>query len=334
MDEQTTRAIVESATRAPSIHNTQPWRFVSRADTVEVWTDPTRGLKVLDPTGRGRLISCGAALVQARLAAAAAGYAATVTLLPDPAEPNHLADLALHPTEAGAEERADIVDSDLAAVIPERHTTRKRFSDEPIAAETIAQLREAAVSEGAWLRIIDTPEDATAVAVLLARADEVQAADPDYVAELRQWTHRGGTGDGVPASAIPETAPAERGSNYRLRDFVADREPDATSPHDPPPVERPLIAVLGTTDDDVRSWIAAGQALGRLLLTAAAHGVTASPLTQALEVPATRIGLAAELGLIGHPQMLLRLGYGASGAPTPRRPIDDVLERSDTPSQP
>jgi nitroreductase len=337
MEEQTTRAIVESATRAPSIHNTQPWRFVTHADTIEVWTDPARGLKVLDPTGRGRHISCGAALLHARLAAAAAGYTASVTLLPDPGQPTHLADLQLQlaqPDEsdraAGADgaDRAASADSDLAAAIPARHTSREPFSDEPIAADTVRELRQAVAAEGAWLRIVDSPEDATAVAVLLANADAVQAADPAYVEELRTWTQRGDTGDGIPSSAVPHTAPAERGSNYRLRDFVADREPEASSSHEPPPVERPLIAVLGTTEDDVPAWIAAGQALGRLLLTATAHGVTASPLTQALEVPATRAGLASELGVIGHPQMLLRLGYGESGAPTPRRPVDDVLGTS------
>jgi hypothetical protein len=327
MDEQTTRDIVEQATRAPSIHNTQPWRFVthpgSDTDTIEVWTDASRGLKVLDPTGRGRHISCGAALLHARLAAAAAGFAAAVTILPDPADPTHLADLALQvadPPEA---------DRDLAAAIPARHTSREPFSDEPISADIIRELRQAAEVEGAWLRIVDTPADATAVAVLIAHADEVQAADPAYVAELREWTHRGGTGDGVPPAAVPETSPAERGSNYRLRDFVADRESDSTPTEEPPPVERPLIAVLGTTDDDVRSWIASGQALARLLLTATVHGVTASPLTQALEVPATRAQLAVELGVIGHPQMLLRLGYGEGGASTPRRPVEDVLTEPD-----
>jgi nitroreductase len=328
VEEQVARDIVEQATRAPSIHNTQPWRFVSRTDTgpdtgtIELWTDPSRGLAVIDPTGRGRHVSCGAALLHARLAAEAAGYVATVTILPDAAEPTHLADLELHAAPPGAAQRDE---RDLVAAIATRHTSREPFSDKPVPEETVRELRQAAEAEGAWLRIIDTPEDATAVAVLLAHADEVQASDPAYIDELRKWTQRGDSGDGIPSSAVPLTAPTERGSNYRLRDFVADREPDADYPHEPPPVERPLIAVLGTTDDDVRAWIAAGQALGRLLLTATAHGVTASPLTQALEIPSTRARLAGELGVIGHPQMLLRLGYGSSGAPTPRRPIEDVL---------
>jgi hypothetical protein len=278
---------------------------------------------VLDPSGRGRHISCGAALLHARLAAGAAGYAASVTILPDPAEPTHLADLELHAATPAESDR------DLAAAIAARHTSREPFTDQPIAEETVNELRRAAATEGAWLRVIESAEDATAVAVLLAQADEVEAADPAYVEELRKWTQRGDTGDGVPASAVPHTAPGERGSNYRIRDFVADREPDEASSHEPPPVERPLVVVLGTTDDDIASWIASGQALGRLLLTATAHDVTASPLTQALEIPATRARLAAELGVLGHPQMLLRLGYGAGGAPTPRRPVGDVLSEQE-----
>jgi nitroreductase len=35
------RAVVR-ATRAPSVHNTQPWRFVLTPDALEVWADWTR----------------------------------------------------------------------------------------------------------------------------------------------------------------------------------------------------------------------------------------------------------------------------------------------------
>jgi hypothetical protein len=91
-----------------------------------------------------------------------------------------------------------------------------------------------------------------------------------------------------------------------------------------------LVAVLGTPGDDVPSWIASGQALGRLLLTAASIGVAASPLTQPLEVPYIRQRLTVELGLLGHPQMMLRLGYvSADGeervVATPRRPVTDII---------
>ena len=333
MDQQVLHDIVEQAARAPSIHNTQPWRFVAHDDRVQLWTDPSRGLDVLDPTGRARHLSCGAALLNARVAAAAAGHTAEVTVQPDPTQPEHLAELRLAESADGSEE-----DRRLADVISTRRTTRAPFSSEALPDEVIAALHRAAESEDCWLRVIDTSDDATAVAVLLARADELEAADPGYRDELRRWTGRGDDArDGVPASSGSETAPSGRGSNFRLRDFVADRD-DAIAPtpsDEPPPVERPLVAVLGTRDDDVRSWLAAGQGLGRLLLTATSLGVTASPMTQPLEIPDTRARLAAELGVIGHPQMILRLGYGSVGgegggaAATPRRPVEDILTQPD-----
>jgi nitroreductase len=324
MEPQVVRDIVEQAARAPSIHNTQPWRFVAHGDVLELWTDPTRGLAVLDPSGRARHLSCGAALLHARVAAAGAGLAATVTLLPDPDNSDHLADLHLVEAEPPPEDR------ELVGAIAARRTTRAPFSEEQLPRDVVSALRHAAELEGCWLRIVDDRADAAGVAVLLARADDMQAADPAYREELRRWTGKtGGDTEGVPDSAVPSRPPSSRGSNYRLRDFVADRDdqPVTDGSDEPPPVERPLIAVLGTSDDDVEAWLAAGQGVGRLLLAAAAHGVTASPMTQPLEVPDTRQRLVKQLGVVGHPQMILRLGYAAE-APTPatpRRPVADIL---------
>ena len=323
-DKQVLHEIVEQAARAPSIHNTQPWRCVAHDDRLELWTDPTRGLAVLDPSGRARHLSCGAALVHARVAAAGAGLATTVTLLPDPDEPDHLADLDLVQAEPPPEDR------ELVGAIAARRTSRAPFSEEQLPRDVVSALRHAAELEGCWLRIVEDRADAAGVAVLLARADDLQSADPAYRDELRRWTGKTGEDtEGVPDSAVPSRPPSSRGSNYRLRDFVADRGDEATTDgsDDPPPVERPLVAVLGTRDDDVEAWLAAGQGVGRLLLAATAHGVTASPLTQPLEIPDTRARLVSQLGLVGHAQMILRLGYAAE-APTPatpRRSVADVL---------
>jgi hypothetical protein len=94
--------------------------------------------------------------------------------------------------------------------------------------------------------------------------------------------------------------------------------------------ESALLAVLAT-EYDVASWSTAGQAMQRILLTTTAAGLKASFLNQPIEVPSLRRQLAPTLGLPGHPQLLLRFGYGAGGGPTPRRPISDVL-RADRPA--
>jgi hypothetical protein len=90
--------------------------------------------------------------------------------------------------------------------------------------------------------------------------------------------------------------------------------------------EHPSAVVLGTAGDSRADWLAAGQAVARLLLHGAARGVAAQPLTQVLEVPALRARLRHAVGAIGEPQMLLRLGYGTAGPSTRRLPVDEVLE--------
>ena len=61
------RKAVARASRAPSIHNTQPWHFVVRPDVLELRGESDRQLRALDPTGRQMVISCGCALFNARV---------------------------------------------------------------------------------------------------------------------------------------------------------------------------------------------------------------------------------------------------------------------------
>src|SRR5919206_263873 len=75
--------VITAATRAPSIHNTQPWRFTATPDRLEVFLDRARALPVLDPTGRQQVISCGTAIAFATVALRAEGHEAAVELLPD-----------------------------------------------------------------------------------------------------------------------------------------------------------------------------------------------------------------------------------------------------------
>src|SRR6266498_4453161 len=64
---------VAAATRAPSMHNSQPWRFRVRSDQIEVLIDPERQLTVADAGGWASRIACGCALFNLRLALAAQG---------------------------------------------------------------------------------------------------------------------------------------------------------------------------------------------------------------------------------------------------------------------
>jgi hypothetical protein len=331
VDEQGWSQVVAAATRAPSIHNTQPWRFVAAPDRLDVYLDTERALPVLDPTGRQQIISCGSAIEFAVVALAAAGHAAEVDLLPDDADPDRLATVRVTaPREASDEDRG------LAAAIDRRHTVRAAFQPRAVPDGLVDRLQLEAASFGAWFKPIARSEEEVATVFLIARAEEMEQSDPAYLAELDSWMRTDpGAVDGVPVEAVPSDDPQTRPSNWLIRDFVVGQRGEqqlfraADDPDAPPPdVERPTVVLMGTDDDDPYAWLLAGRALGRVLLRATAEGVAASPLTQALDWPATRSRMQSRLSLVGHPQMLLRMGYppDTSGqAVSGRRPVADVL---------
>jgi nitroreductase len=323
--------VVEAATRAPSIHNTQPWAFRVTGDRLDVRTDPSRALHTLDRSGRQRVISCGVAVEFALVAMRAEGVEVAVELQPDPADPDLLAAL----TGTGPREVTD-ADRALGAAVGSRHTERAPFLPQAVPAEVVDDLQRAAGTFSVWLKPITDSEEEVATAFLVARAEELEQGEPEYVAELQQWLRTDPAApDGIPVTAVPADDPATRPSNWLIRDFVVGTRPAGRSPfHNPadpdappPSVERPAVVLLGTDNDDAIAWLTAGRALGEVLLRATVAGLAASPLTQALDWPATRAQLRSRLSLVGHPQMLLRLGYPSSDR-TPssnRRPVAEVL---------
>ncbi|MGK5530354.1 Acg family FMN-binding oxidoreductase [Streptomyces sp. URMC 129] len=321
--DETARLAVRYAVLAPSSHNTQPWRFRVGGGAVELCADRARLLPVVDPDGRELVISCGAALLNLRLAFTRLGHTPLVQPFPEPAEPDLLARVRPGPP---ADRRTD--DAVLAAFIPRRHTNRapserRRHLPADLASRLVAE----AEREGAWLHLVPDARGKAMLAALVAEGDRAQHADRAYRAELARWMapNRGrrpdgirgyGFGLGLPASfAAPLLVRAlDTGTRRAARDRGDARRSAA-------------LAVLGTGGDTPRDWLTAGQALQRVLLRATAAGAAASFFNQPVQVPALRPRTAALTGRPGHPQVLLRLGYGPPARPQPRRALADVLTR-------
>src|SRR5690242_16983060 len=86
--EETTRYVVARAIWAPSVHNSQPWRFTADGGPqLSLHADTSRRLAAADPDGREMMISCGAALFSVRLALRSLGYIPETTVLPEPGQP-------------------------------------------------------------------------------------------------------------------------------------------------------------------------------------------------------------------------------------------------------
>jgi nitroreductase len=304
---------------APSVHNTQPWTFVLFADRMELRADRSRQLSVLDPEGRELVESVGAALFNVRCALAARGFAAVVERLPRPADPDLLA--VVRPVDG----EPDPVLARLARAIPRRHTNRRPFGPATVPDEVVERLTEATAAEGALLVAVRRPEQRALIGELTQEADRLQNTDPAYREELRTWTSRTpAQGDGVPLSSVPLTT-GVRPDALPLRDF--DTRGTGGLPARTGSGTDQTLLLVATEQDDPAAWLRSGEALERLLLELTRGEWVAGPITQPLEVPATRVRLG-ELTAPAHPQMLLRIGRAAPAPGTPRRPRRTVVENS------
>ncbi|MFH0245773.1 Acg family FMN-binding oxidoreductase [Streptomyces sp. HK10] len=318
------RTLVEQAIRAPSSHNTQPWVFRRAADgTVELRADRSRALRVNDPDERELFISCGAALLNLRVAARHHGLAAAVDPLPDPADDALCARVTLSEVRAGGTGDGGTGDDEtLYAAIARRHTYRKPFADRPVPEATRHRMRQAVEREGARLSLV--PDGMREhVAALVGEGDRRQFADRAWRRELAFWMRPPARGDGltVPTLAAPVVRTAVRSLDLGARVAARDAALLRTAP---------LVAVIASRTDERPDWLATGQAWQRALLVLAAGGVLtayANQPCQAGEPLRTRLAQALP-DLSGRPQLLFRAGYPRGGVrPSPRRPVDDVLIR-------
>jgi hypothetical protein len=310
------------ATRAPSVHNTQPWRFVVRSGGLDVIADWSRQLTVLDPRGRQLLMSCGCAVFNARVALAAAGLGVTVERFPDALRPELVARLVPSASWPANEQLAR-----LEPEIDRRHTNRRRFVDEPVADGVVDTLRTVAADEGAELAAVVREEHCAALARLSQLADQIENGDPAYRAELRRWTSDDPRRlDGVPASAVPHVT-GDAHDEIPIRDF--DTRGTGRLPTQTHSSADQCLLLLGTNADSPAAWEQCGEALERVLLEICRFGYTSSPLTQVIEVPRTHAALRAELELRMHPHILIRVGRAPLTPPTRRRRLTEVLDQQE-----
>ena len=314
---QELRTIIAVARRAPSVHNTQPWRWRIDGRVLELRADRSRQLRVADPVARNLTISCGCALHHAEVAASALGWRASVEMLPERADHDLLARLHLVPDEVPADSH------EVLRNIDERRTDRRRFTNWPVPPERLHHLAAEGSRWGADVFVLTDLTQRWRVEGLVDRATAAQDQDHRFAAEQQAWTDRGPT-DGIPGTALADDL--ERGVGLRTR-FT----PRLTQTTDRTIEGSDGLILIGTASDGPRSWLHAGQALSALWLAATAGGLSVVPLSQVTELNATRLALRYDVMYgITEPQILARLGWQEMGRaelqPTPRRPLDDIID--------
>ncbi|GAA1394102.1 Acg family FMN-binding oxidoreductase [Catellatospora coxensis] len=305
-----------TALAAPSIFNTQPWRWQADTEVLRLYADRRRQLPTADPQGRLLTVSCGAGLHHARTALAAAGYEAGVRELPEPADPDLLAEIRI----TGPHEPA-LAELQAFAAITRRHTDRRPFTTQPVADATCRALIAAGETQHAHVHLVGL-EQVAVLALAAVRAGALQLSDPGYLAELADWTHRPPwSGEGVSTEstvhAVPRRVPIRDYAPFGGQTMHPGRDTDAGARY----------LMLFTDEDTPAAWLHAGQALSAVLLTATVHGLGSAPISDVTEVPNTRDELRRLLPGLGEPQVCVRVGYAQPRMPPPttRRPYEESI---------
>lgn len=312
------RFLLRYAILAPSSHNTQPWIWEIEGDEVVLRADRKRAMPALDPQGRELIMSCGAALQHFCLAIRAFGYAHLVRILPPGDSDDVLARVRLSTPRPPSED-----DELLFRFISKRHTHRGAFEDRGLPVELLSSLQQDAMHEGASLFFAQSTDDREEIIELIQRGDLIQNRNPAIRRDVADWmAPSGNRSDGIPARAlgigdlVSHIAPVA----HRLLDrgdAVADKNRKLAE-------EAPVLVVLSTMGEGPQAWLAAGQALGRILLRARAADVWASFFSQPVQVNDAWFQLRHMVGVYQFPQLVFRLGYAQPVPATPRRTVDEV----------
>jgi hypothetical protein len=271
--------LVGAAILAANPHNSQPWLFRVGEKQIDLYADPSRSLGTVDPCLREKYIGLGCALENMALAARARGYAADITLLPDPADPAHAARITLTP--------GPVTVTELFSAIPARHTNRARYTDLPSGAlPALDALDDADDIRLDWLT---TDEDRARFAALNLAAAEAFVADAQQSADSGRWFRQDwddiqAKRDGITLDA--QSSPAvmtvmgkllpplsqEENDRYWLKALRAQVE------------SAPAFGLICVPDRrDKPALLRAGRLYQRLHLWASASGLAMQPLNQILE---------------------------------------------------
>lgn len=307
--------LIEHAIRAPSGHNTQPWRFTLGADCITIAPDFSKRLPVVDPDNRELFISLGCAAENLRIAASHHGYATTTAIAADGAITITL-------------QQPGIIPDPLLAQIARRQTNRATADGRRIPPPALNDILAASQSAGVQLHAWENGSPAFArLGALVMAGNTAQMRDPAFKHELLTWIRYNRkdserTRDGLSyavmgAPNLPRwlTALIIRLMLNPRSQNNSDRKKIAAASH---------LLLIASDGDDIPAWIATGGVLQRLLLQLTAHGIASAWLNQPCEVAALRARLADECPGT-HPQILLRLGYAAPLPYALRRPLAEVI---------
>jgi hypothetical protein len=335
---------LSAAILAANPHDTQPWLFELGDDSITVYADRIRNLGSFDPFRREMQLGIGAAIENLVRAAGVYGYtiyvrpvAGKLTDTP-PDAPKAVAHITLDPGRPGR----DV----LYEAIPDRHTNRGRYRDQPVGAGVLQGFGALMDDPDVRIVFLTDPHARHDLGSLIVDATQRIVADPQMAADSAHWIRTGRREVEAHRDGITVDAAGLAASTVMFGKLMPDLPPssqdrywlDATREVQ---IDAPVLGMILVKDRlDMAQSIAAGRAWQRLHLAVTHLGLAAQPLNQPVECidrnvtlgrPDTYHGALAKLAQVQgfEPTFVFRLGHAERPAPpSPRRPLQDVMKSS------
>jgi hypothetical protein len=330
--------LLNYAILAPSIYNTQPWRFDISSDEIMILADESRWLKAADSNKREMYSSIGGAIENLIIAADHFGYSSTISYFPKPVSSasnayqsnDIVARVSLQP---GAMPSAD--PRLFSAITPDGMNASQKRTESPIEQESIsrrteeiaAAIRALNTDPDISIILLDDPKAKERLLSLTEAADRALYSNITFKSELGHWLSRGGMG---PAGVQAKIAQAK----VAFLDSIPDRiEADTEIINN-----SPFLGIIASKRYDRESQVRAGRLLERISLLSSHYGLGLEPMSQALqwtETESRASGLLAGEAWEGEETEEDRAADGSilyifclkagTREPTPRRPLEEAL---------
>jgi hypothetical protein len=184
--------IVDAARRAPSGGNVQPWRFEADDNEIRFYLVPERTSK-MDVRHRASYLAIGAALFNARVAAAALHMVGQVRLFPESKSSLHVATLHLG---KGMDPEIELLEPYLLS----RSSNRRIGQAVPLDPSQLEVMTRAVEKEGALLRVATDRERVVRLGSMLADADRMRFLIPEIHGQMMhevRWPGRDSLDEGL-----------------------------------------------------------------------------------------------------------------------------------------
>lgn len=306
------------ASKAPSGHNTQPWKFHITDDTITIVPNLEVALPVVDGNNRELFISLGCAAENLCIAANYFGYT------------THIIKCSIEAIIFELTKNNLTIEDPLFHQIEKRQTNRNIYNGNKISDEILQQLQSIPKENGVQFHFteIGTPF-ADTITEYIMKGNETQMVDFTFKNELLSWmrfnkkqveaTHNGLSYLVFGNPPLPEILARPIVSLFL--------KPNVQNKSDKKKIDSSSHFIVCTTQQDtIKEWINLGRTLQRLLLKATEVGISYAFLNQPCEVTTLASDLRKKVPVNKeYPTLIMRIGYAKQIPYSPRKEIETLL---------